>query len=248
MSALTAVQLDADNSGKLCEALLVAGAVNLQRMIIEPTIIRGVDEKVTTVMFSGDNLPDLGQRSIGVSRIGELISRLKVIQTVGTPTVTMMVSPHDNEVKEVVFAVKRTKAAFRCSSPKHIKNVPTTVNDPDIWEIEAPVTIVQQISQAISAMKSQYITISSANGIDFTIDTVDITNDVFSSVIDDVTINNIGDPSITSFVSRYSADTITTLMKHAAPKDTGKFKFIMTKNGIIKLKINGHQVFMVSSR
>jgi len=218
--------------------------MGISKLVIEPGKIRGIDAKQTVTVITADNVPDFNEKQVGINRLDNLAARLNLIKSQGTPVIEFTVAANDNNVSLLDLSANKVKAQFRCASIESIKGVPKNVTDKLVWELKFDARILPLINQAINAMGSEIVTIASKDGKTVMIEIVDQNKDVFTTELTEPPVwIDSGEP-VTSFCQKYFSKGFVTMLREAF-KSSDVVTILLGENGIIKIKLNGFDFFML---
>ena len=66
-------------------------SVNIDNVIIEPDMVRAIDDARTVVLYQNTNVPEMPFGSIGLNRIGVFLSRLEIAKSQDNFTLDVIV-------------------------------------------------------------------------------------------------------------------------------------------------------------
>lgn len=226
----------------LVQTAMIAG---LKKLVIEPGKVRGIDEKQSVVVISSTNVPDLNGKQIGINRIDQLSARINLVKSQGDLSIEATPSQQNAaDISILDLSVGKTKAQFRCASVEAVKGVPKNITDTLVWEIKVGSKALPTITQGVSAMGSEQLTIASRDGKTVSFECVDTNKDVFTTD-SDVPPNWIGDGTAgTSFCQKYPAKTLLALIKEAA-KTEDPVTLKLGEGGILNLEVNKFNFYII---
>ena len=226
----------------LVQTAMIAG---LKKLVIEPDKVRGIDEKQSVVVISSTNVPDLNGKQIGINRIDQLSARINLVKSQGDLSIEATPSQQNAaDISILDLSVGKTKAQFRCASVEAVKGVPKNITDTLVWEIKVGSKALPTITQGVSAMGSEQLTIASRDGKTVSFECVDTNKDVFTTD-SDVPPNWIGDGTAgTSFCQKYPAKTLLALIKEAA-KTEDPVTLKLGEGGILNLEVNKFNFYII---
>jgi len=228
----------------LVQTSLTAG---IKKLVIEPGKIRGIDEKQSIVLITTNNVPDFNGKQIGINRLDSLAARLNLVKAQGALDVEATVASTGSDISILDLSSGKTKAQFRCASVDAVKGVPKNVADTLVWEIKIDSKALPVISQAVTAMGAEAVTIASRDGKTVSIELVDANKDVFTTDLSDAP-TWVGQGSAqTSFCQKYPAKTFVSLLKEAL-KTSDPLTLMMGEGGIFSFKVNGFDFFVLPAQ
>lgn len=210
-----------------------AQLIGIDNIIIEPNLVRAIDEARTVVILQTENVPDMPFGSIGLNRINVFQSRYNIVKDQKDFTIQAVVDDSNDFARALVMKSKNTKIDYRCANPTTII-APKQINDEALNRVQVDNDVVTMLQKGQAAMGADTITIISNNGVSF--EMIDANNDVFKHTFADDAESLVGGVD-TSFVHRYPAKTLLSLFKRN-PTTT----FDVGQSGTLSLNINGLNV------
>lgn len=239
------MRLSTDSIHRLDQLVSTSMVAGIKKLIIEPGKIRGIDEKQSVIIITTDQVPDLDGKQVGINRIDSLSARLNLVKSQGDLQVEATESQNSpNDISILDLQAGKTKAQFRCASVEAVKGVPRSFSDTLVWEVKVTSKIIPTLTQGVSAMGSETITIASRDGTSVSFECIDDGKDIFTT---DATEPPqwIGDgASGSSFCQKYPAKTFISLLKEAV-KFTDPVTLRIGEGGILTLKVNGFDFFII---
>ncbi len=231
------MQISVETIEYLERVVRTARNVGIEDLIVEEDKIRGIDEGRTVTMFHTQNIPDLPFTAIGLSNIGNFLSRLDIVKGQKGFDVTAEIHETEGYVKSLLFAAKGVKVDFRCASPKTIlapKNVSDTMSalvplDPDA---------VVLLAKAVGAMKAERMTIIS-NDEGVTFELYDVNSDKFTHTFDS-NVEKLGSDGDTRFVHSYSVKVVLPLFKQNSDSN-----FAIGQKGLMNIDMDGFDLYIL---
>jgi hypothetical protein len=235
------MKLSKENIEQLDSLVHTALIAGIKKIIINEGVIRGIDEKQTTVIISESNVPDMfgkDGKQIGINRIDQLAARLNLLKNQGEINIDATLATNQADVMMLDLSAGKTKAQFRCASIEAVKGVPKTiVGETKAWEFNIKPTLIPTLTQAISAMGSETVTIASKDGQTVSFECVDANKDVFTTDSDEPPVY-VGLNDVSSFCQKYPAKTFLILIKEGL-KNLESLKLSIGENKVLTLKVNG---------
>jgi len=153
---------------KLKTLLQTVSLVKIDRLIIEPNLIRGVDEDQTVVIVSDQNVPDFGGAKVGLNRLSILANRIALFDSDEAFAVEAVEAPSRDDdgtdISSFKLASKGSKFEYKTARVGTIK-APKRVNDSFVWAVTVPVEAVKLAISAANTMGSdQLALVSKASG------------------------------------------------------------------------------------
>ena len=227
----------------LIQTSMIAG---IKKLVIESGKIRGIDEKQQVVIVTSNNVPDLGGKQIGISRLDSLCARLSLIKNQGSLDITATEHPTEKQdIAQLDLSSGKVKAQFRCSTVSAVKGVPKTISDSFVWEIKLESKYFPTIVQAVSAMGSEAVTIASKDGKTVVVELVDANKDVFTTELSDNIKWISTKTASTSFCHKYPAKPFVSIMKESLKSND---KITIGEGGMLSLLINGFDFYLLPTQ
>jgi hypothetical protein len=231
------VQLSTDAIHKLDKLISTGVIAGLKKLVIEPTRIRGIDEKQQVVLITENGVPDLGGKQIGINRIDVLVARMNLVKTAGDLVIDATDSTQNTtDIALLDIASGKTKAQFRCASVEAVKGVPKTITDTLVWEIRISSKILPTVGSAVTAMGSDTITIASKDGKTVSLECIDSGKDVFTTALEDPAIWIGAAAPGAAFCEKYPAKVLLALLKEAS-RTNDPVTLKIGEGGILSLKV-----------
>lgn len=239
------MKLTTDTIAALDQLVQTAMIAGLKKLVIEPGKVRGIDEKQSVVVISTDNVPDLNGKQIGINRIDQLSARINLVKSQGDLAIEATESQQNSaDIALLDLAVGRTKAQFRCASVEAVKGVPKNITDTLVWEIKVGSKALPTITQGVSAMGAEQLTLASRDGLTVSFECVDSNKDVFTTDAEEAP-KWIGTGTAgTSFCQKYPAKTLLALIKEAA-KHEDPVTLKLGEGGILNLVVNKFNFYVI---
>lgn len=216
-----------------------ANIVNVDNIIIEPDMVRSMNEERTVGLFTDIDVPEMPFGSIGITRIHDLMSRFSIAKD--TDNFVMEVSGNDEHATQFVLKGKGLKIDYRCGDPRKL-TAPKHLNDVDCYKVKLTEDAVSMYQKGIAAMSADEVSIVSNDGVSF--EFADLSHDIYTyKFADNVELvpNDEGEvSSSTKFVHRYSAKTLMALFKN-----NPEAEFTVGLKGMLKFPLNGLTVFVL---
>lgn len=214
-----------------------AKIVGIDNVIVEPGLVRAMDDDNSVVLFQNENVHELECGSVGLTRIDVLMARYDIAQSQTGFAVEAKVADDEEWARSLTLSSKGVKIDYRCANPQQIK-APKQVNDDMLFEVQLNGDAVVLLQKGQSAMSTDVVSIiGDSEGVSFKL--VDVNNDVFKHTFTDSVTNIKGDDK-SSFAHRYPIKTLLALFKH---NPDGLFK--IGAKGILSFPINGLTVFVL---
>lgn len=230
------MKLKPESVAYILNAVKTAKLVGIDNIIIEPDLLRAIDDNNTVVLFQNENVPQMEFGSIGLNRIDVLTARHDIASSQDGFSIEAVVNDKDDYAKALTFKAKGIKVDYRCANPQTIK-APRQVNDQMKYEVQLNTEAVNVLQKGSVAMGADTMSIISNNGVSFELS--DINNDVFKHTFTEK-VKTLDGSDDTSFAHRYSVKTLLALFKQN-PENT----FQIGQKGILRFTLNGLTIFVL---
>ncbi len=211
-------------------------SVNIDNVIIEPNMVRAIDDARTVVLYQNKNVPDMPFGSIGLNRINVLLSRLEIAKTQDNFTVDVVASDDDDYARAITMKGTGTKIDYRCANPTTIQ-APRQINDNLVYRVQLNAEAVSLLQKGQVAMGSETVTIMSDDGVSFEL--TDVNSDAFKHTFaPDVDL--LDEDASPTFTHRYPVKTLLALFKQ---NPDGYFE--IGEKGILSISVNGLNIYVL---
>lgn len=228
-----------DTIKQITQAVKTAKIFNIESFIIEPNIIRGIDEGRTVAIFD-DNLSIDIDCSIGINRLDILSNRLTLFEGFAGNTIECIIDNNTNEAQSLVIRIKKAKVEYKCAKIKAIK-APKEIQVPREYKMDIGDDVVNMIIKADTAMKAETINVICNDDI-ITYQFIDANNDMFEWESGNTMVNLINDnPSNLSY--RYPVKLVMLALKHNTSGN-----FYITYKGMLNTDVNGYNIYIPSKQ
>lgn len=179
--------------------------VNIDSVVIETGRVRGMDENRTVVLFQkNEDEFDFEFGSLGITRINDFLSRLRIAQMQENFTVEAVIDDEKDFIRSIIMKAKGTKIDYRCADPTHI-SAPRIINDIMESTIHLDVNAFNILKSGVAAMGNvELVTIKSVNG-NVTFELEDVNGDNLNYMFDEGIDHN--------FSHKYPVKTLLALFK-----------------------------------
>jgi len=216
-----------------------ANIVAVDSVIIEPNMVRAMNDARTVGLFTNENVPDVPYGSFGLTRIHDLLNRLLIARDMDNFSID--VNGDDEHAKQLVIKAKGLNIDYRCGDPRKL-TAPKLLHDVDCFKVKLTEEAVKVYQKGISAMNTEEVSIVSNNGVSF--EFADVSHDIYKyTFADNVGLipNEDGEvPSSSKFAHRYSAKTMLALFKN-----NPEAEFTVGQKGMLKFPLNDLTVFVL---
>lgn len=223
----------------IINVVTTANIVNVDRIIIEPSRVRAMNEGRTVGLFTDSNVPDVPYEYLGLARISELLNRANIAKDM--PDFSIDFAGNDDHVTQMIIKAKGLKIDYRCGDPRKIA-APKVINDVECFKVKLTEDAVKLYQNGINAMGSEEVSIVSNNGVSF--EFADLSHDIykytFADTVEKITNAEGEVASSDKFAHRYPAKTLLALFKH-----NPEAEFTVALKGILRFPLNGLTVFVL---
>jgi hypothetical protein len=241
------MKLTPDSIQKLDALVQTAMTAGIKKLVIESGKIRGIDEKQQVVIISSNNVPDFNGKQIGINRLEQLAARLSLVKNQGNLDVEATEAQNGTDISLLDLSSGKVKAQFRCASVEAVKGVPKNIADTLVWEIKIEAKSLPIITQAVTAMGAEAVTIASKDGKTVSVELVDANKDVFTTDLTEAPVWIGATKPQSSFCQKFPAKTFVSLLKEAL-KGTDSLTLNLGEGGIFSFKVNGLDFFMLPTQ
>jgi hypothetical protein len=244
------MKVDALSIAYIQNVVATAQLVKIDDIIIEPDLVRGIDEDRSVVIIQTTDVPAMPFTSIGLNRIGVFMNRFKIAKDMADFEIEAIMPNLDSKQKNsnvsstfaraLVLKGKGIKIDYRCANPDTIQ-APKSLNDKPKHKVPMTAEAVLLMSKAQSAMGSDEITLTSQeDGVSF--EMADMNSDVFSYKFgEEVTVvDKDADRKDTNFTHKYPIKILLPLLKVSSDEP-----FLITSRGILKIVVNGLDFYIL---
>ena len=211
-------------------------SINIDNVIIEPGMVRAIDDARTVVLYQNTDVPEMPFGSIGLNRINVFLSRLEIAKDRDDFTVEVIVRDEDEFARSVIMKGAGTKIDYRCANPTTIQ-APRQINDNLVYRIQLNAEAVSLLQRGHSAMGSETVSIIGDENVSFEL--TDINNDVFKQTLTDE-IEFLNEDASDTFSHRYPVKTLLSLFKQ---NPDGYFE--IGEKGILSITVNGLDIYVL---
>lgn len=236
------MKLSSDTLSFIQRVVNTADLVKIDSIIIEPNVVRAIDENHTVFILQTKNVPVMEFGSIGLNRTNVFTSRFELGKTLSDFVVEAIVEDKDPDAtyaRALTMKARGIKVDYRCANPGLIK-APRQLNDTLAYEITIDPEVVLMMQKGQSAMYTDEITfMGSPDGVFFELS--DINADKMSYQFANKALRLAQDDTTpVSFIHSYALKTLLPLFKI---NPSGCFS--LTTQGILKIVINGLDVYVM---
>lgn len=213
-----------------------AQSIGIDNVIIEPDMVRAIDDARTVVLYQNKDVPDMPFGSVGLNRINALLTRLEIAKTQDNFTVDVVAADDEDYAHFITMKGTGTKIDYRCANPTTIQ-APRQINDNLVYRIQMNAEAVSLLQKGQSAMGSETVSIISDDGVSFEL--TDVSSDTFKHTFaPDVDI--LDEDASPSFTHRYPVKTLLALFKQ---NPDGYFE--IGEKGILSINVNGLDIYVL---
>lgn len=236
------MKLSQETLAYIQQVINTAGVVKIDSIIIEPNRVRAIDDTRTVFILQTTNVPDMEFGSIGLNRTGVLTSRLELGKSLSDFTVDATVEgtdPATMYARSLVMKAKGIKVDYRCANPLVMK-APKTLNDTNAFRVTINPEAVLMLQKGQMAMTSDEVRFTSSDDGPVFFEMSDINSDILKYEFADMSTKlSDEDDAASDFSHSYPLKTLLPLFKL---NPTGYF--ILTSQGVMKIVINGLDIYV----
>ncbi len=215
--------------------------VNVDNIIIEPNMVRSMDEARTVGLFTNENVPDMPFNSIGITRIHDLLARFSIAMKRDDFTIEVTTDPDGVYATKLVLKASKLKIDYRCGEPGKIA-APKVLHDVECFRLQLTEDAVDLYQKGNSAMSTDEVSMVSNDGVSF--EFTDLNHDIYKCNFADTVVpipNDEGKvPSSLKFAHRYPAKTLMSLFKNNPTAE-----FTIGQKGMMRFPLNDMTVFVL---
>lgn len=231
------MKLDNDSIEYLLNVVRTAKLVGIENVIIEPDLVRAIDDAKSVVLYQNKNVPQMPFGSIGLTRTDVFLARYEIARTQDNFTVEVSVDDSGDYARSLIMKAKGTKIDYRCGNPTKI-NAPRQVNDTLSYRVQLTADGVLLLQKGQAAMNCENVAVvSDEEGVSFQL--TDINNDTFKHTFA-TEVEDLQGSNDVSFAHRYPVKILLSLFKQ---NPTGSFE--VGSKGILSFPINNLTVFVL---
>ena len=226
--------------------LRVSAAAQITTVLIDEIngtrLLRGADKEQSIYLFSETGIPDIGTFKLGINRVGLLAQRVALLKAQSAIfEIEGAEAKNGEDISRLILTAGKASADFRCCSVALTNNIIKTNNDPAVWEVDFPASMVTLLAQSSAAMSSSAVVISAKTKDTVQLELVDtVNNDRFKTEIP-ATLTWIGEedePAIVTMANTYLLKSILSISKEII-KTQPSIKIQFGDGGAITLDIEG---------
>lgn len=229
------MKLDKNTVSYIQTVVETAKLVGIDAVIIEPNLVRAIDDNNTVVINQNKDVPEMPFGSIGMNRLDIFTARYDLAKTQDDFSIEAEVDNGSQFARSIMMKGKGMKIDYRCANPAAIK-APRQVNDTLKYRISYTGEAVSNLQKAQGAMKAETVTVVADGAVSFEL--TDLNNDTFKyQFADKVDVLTDGNGK---FAHRYPVKTLLPLLKQSTTQ-----YFEIGAKGIAAFNLNGLKVFVL---
>lgn len=236
------MKIDNKTTNKIIEIVKLAKTLGLDKLSIEPTVIRGISEDSKILLVENQNLIDNVDFIMAITRIKTLHDRFAAITNdkLEIDADSKTTDSADLYLSNLSMKNKRTTITYRCSDPKLIK-IPKKLSSAFAYEFTLNDEALDFILKARSAMAADKFSLIFKDSIvKFNIN--DDEGDKLDHIIsDNYTVLNNNEES---FMVNFTARDLLPLLKLAINNPTKEISCRFTSRGTINFTINNYNIYV----
>ena len=211
--------------------LTTCNSADIDAVIIEDGVIRGINEARTCAIISSVNVPNLGNQKMGMTRLSALKARLDLL---GDGAAVDAKETDRGEISQLEMSSGKNRAQYRCTSSALIK-APKSINDTPVYAVQINKEQLQLVFYGLRVYGAKTVCVAIRKDGVTSIEAKDTNNDVFSVTLDTVA-EMVGGDGADSVANYYAADVFSALLK--APQDA--VSIIIGAAGTLTVTVNEH--------
>ncbi len=231
------MKLDKELADFIFNVVKTSSLVGVDRIIIEPGLVRSMSEDRTVGVYSNKNVPDL-PNSFGLRRIQELQNRFTIAKDMDEFTIN--IEDNGDFIGKMIISAKGLKIDYRCADPSKIAS-PRVLKGVECYKVKINEEAVKIFQKGLAAMNADEVSIVSNNGVSF--EFADLSHDIYKYTFAknvELMTNEDGEvPASDKFVHRYSAKTLLALFKN-----NPEAEFTVDQKGMLRFPLNDLTVFV----
>lgn len=235
------MKLDKEIIDYIFNVVKTGDIVNVDNIIIEPNMVRSMDEERTVGLFTNKNVPDMPFNSIGITRIHDLLSRFSIVKELENFLIEVTTDPDEVYATKLVLKAKKMKVDYRCGDPSKIA-APKVLHDVECYRVQLNEDAVGLFQKGNAAMSTDEVSLVSNDGVSF--EFTDLSHDIYQYTFADTVepiLNADGEaPSSLKFAHRYPAKTLQALFKNNPTAE-----FTIGQKGMMRFPLNDLTVFVL---
>jgi hypothetical protein len=223
-------------------AVQAAISAGIDKLIIEPGKVRGIDEKKTVVLISEVRVPDLGGKTLSLNRLSLFQDRINLVKESDNFSIELVNAKTGDDINQVNLSGGNTKTSFKCANSETIKGIPKGVNDNWEYAFDVTKTSLDYITRAVSAMSADTVTITCKDKKTVDVELYDVNKDSFVCKLAESITSVSPAGKNGSFAYNYPAKTLLPLLKKVSGES---ISFILGEKGILQIFINEHSIMVL---
>lgn len=236
------MKLSSESLSFIQRVVNTADLVKIESIIIEPNVVRAIDDNHTVFILQTQDVPDMEFGSIGLNRTNVFTSRFELGKTMTDFAVEATVEGKDPALmyaRALTMKAKGIKVDYRCANPSLIK-APKQLHDTPAYQVQIDPEVVLMMQKGQAAMSADEITfIGNDTGVFFEMSDINADKMNYSFTNAALRLDDEDDTPV-DFVHSYALKTLLPLFKI---NPTGCFS--LTTQGILKIVINGLDVYVM---
>jgi hypothetical protein len=218
-----------------------ATIAEIDNLSIEPSLIRGMDDKQEVFLFHTDNVPKFEFGSIGLNRLSTFTSRIDLASGV-TDLILDAVVDTDKTGQQFVRSInmkgKGIKIDYRCANPAVIR-APRKLQDKLTYVMDMTADVLYFMNKGRAAMGSDEVKLVCTDS-QVTFEITDISGDVMECEFPLRAAGANGEKNV-SFTFTYPLKTLLALFKTCPSQQFN----ITTPTGMLKLSVEGFDIYVL---
>ncbi len=235
------MKLSSESLSFIQRVVNTADLVKIESIIIEPKVVRAIDDNHTVFILQTTDVPDMEFGSIGLNRTNVFTSRFELGKTMTDFSVDATVEGKEPAMyaRALTMKAKGIKVDYRCANPNLIK-APKQLHDTLAYQVQIDPEVVLMMQKGQAAMSADEITfVGNSDGVFFEMSDINADKMNYQFANKATRLDDEDDMPV-AFVHAYALKTLLPLFKI---NPTGCFT--LTTQGILKIVINGLDVYVM---
>jgi hypothetical protein len=230
------MKLQASEIKKLYDILTISAIGNISALVIEDSIVRGMNDDRSCVILSDHEVPKFGQK-VGISRISALKSLLDIFMDDANVSIEAKESDR-GEISQLEISAGRNKGQFRCTAVSSIK-APKSISDEPVFLLTVGKDELTKIFQGVKVKNAKKLAISILKNGNVSFQMTDANHDNLKFEVDAVA-EKLVDEDMDSVTHYFNTDVFMSVIRKAS--EDGDVVLTVGAGGTITLLVNEHRM------
>ena len=238
------MKIDIEAIDYISNVVTVARLCKIESVMIEPGIVRGLNDAQSVAIVHTENVPTFAFGSIAINRINEFISRLTIALDANAQFEASIHDIGNNKyVRSLLFKGNHISIEYRCANPTAV-NAARQINDTPKYKISYGSDMIEMMKKANATMRSDKIILSADDNM-VSFEMLDNNNDIFSFEFSDDVECIVDAEDEVNFTHHYTFDLLFPLLKEVIKDSKSNGDFIICQKGILNITISGLEVYVL---